>query len=85
MVPLEYKGGMSSGMTEIIVVGVLALAIVALGLMMMRSMRKVRVHREDFVFVEREEDGVERDATPPVDEPSGPRPADGPEDAGPRR
>lgn len=85
MVPLEYKGGMSSGMTEIIVVGVLALAIVALGLMMMRSLRKVRVPREDFVFAERAEDGAERGETPLVDGPSGPRPADGPEDAGPRR
>lgn len=59
MVPLEYKGGMASGMTEIIVFVVLALAIVVLGLLMMRSLRKVRTPREDFIFPEREQDGTE--------------------------
>lgn len=47
MVPLEYKGGAATGPTEIIVFGVLALAIVLLGLFMMRSLKKVTVPYAD--------------------------------------
>lgn len=86
MVPLEYNGGAASGMTEIIVFGVLALAIVALGLLMMRSLRKVRTPREDFIFPEREPEGAEDRAAAPSEDPgeaAAPRPG-GPEDGAPR-
>ena len=47
MVPLEYKGGAATGPAEIIVFGILALAIVLLGLFMMRSLKKVTVPYAD--------------------------------------
>lgn len=47
MVPLEYKGGAASGATEIIVFGILALAIVLISLLMMRSLKKITVPYAD--------------------------------------
>ncbi|WOP17459.1 hypothetical protein [Raineyella sp. LH-20] len=43
MLQLEVNGGAASGSTEIIVFGVLALAIVAIGLLLFRSLRKIDV------------------------------------------
>ena len=47
MVPLEYNGGAASGATEIIVFGILALAIVLISLLMMRSLKKITVPYAD--------------------------------------
>lgn len=47
MVPLEYKGGAATGATEVIVIGILALAIIALGLLLMRSMKRIQVPYAD--------------------------------------
>lgn len=47
MVPLEYKGGAATGPTEIIVIGLLALAIILLGLLLMRSIKRIRVPYAD--------------------------------------
>lgn len=47
MVPLEYKGGAATGPTEVIVIGVLALAIILLGLLLMRSLKRIQVPYAD--------------------------------------
>ncbi|SDB79950.1 hypothetical protein GA0111570_101223 [Raineyella antarctica] len=47
MVLLEYNGGAASGPVELIVIGVLALAIVLLGLLLMHSLKKIKVPYAD--------------------------------------
>lgn len=47
MVPLEYNGGMASGPAEIIVIAVLALALVAIGLLLWHSLKKITVPYAD--------------------------------------
>lgn len=49
MVLLEVNGGAASSSTEVIVFGVLALAIVAIGLLLFRSLKKINVPYADEV------------------------------------
>ena len=70
MVPLEYKGGAATGATEVIVIGILALAIIALGLLLMRSMKRIQVPYADDIPAQPQPTAHQDDAG----RPSGDRP-----------
>lgn len=76
MVPLEYKGGAATGPTELIFIGILALAIIAIGLLLMRSMKRIQVPYADDT-PNLAEPSAEADDADDAEQPRGDRPAAG--------
>lgn len=64
VLPLEVNGGAASSPTEVIVFGVLALAIVVIGLLLFRSLRKIDVPYAADLQPDGAEPGPAEQATP---------------------
>ncbi|QGF24098.1 hypothetical protein [Raineyella fluvialis] len=79
MVPLEVNGGAASSSAEVIIFGVLAVAVLAIGLLLFRSLKKIDVPYADEL---RQRDLAEGAAEAEVqDEPERPGPDQAPGEA----